>query len=239
MRRICFSGGHFMNCRVFFTILFLTCTNFCFAEVSSHRPVILVPGWGPHWLTSMSDLRKFYEADGFPASQLHEVSYPYKEDPETIRRALSSQFQQIFSKYPKETKFDVVAHSLGGFAALYSLLKSGFANRFQKYISLAGVAHGQTKDMLIKRSKTHDYIIPAYNDFVMDFYALYTGELARIEKCALWSLDDKLVTAPHDSGAFEGGTNIELSGYSHLDFIHKRSIYEIMKTNCYDLSHGS
>lgn len=232
-----------MNFGVFFTFIVLTSVSFSIGEMSNSkgtektviapRPIILVPGWGPHWLTSMSDLRKFFEEDGIPSIHLHEVSYPYKKDPETIRRSLTTQFQKIFSQYPEQTKFDFVAHSLGGFVTIYSLLESGLADKVQKYISLAGVAHGQTKDFFIKRSETHDYIIPAHNNFVTELYELHAEELSQIEKCSLWSLDDRLVNSPHDSGAFEGGLNIELKGYSHLDFIHKKSLYEIMVTNCY------
>ena len=59
----------------------------------------------------------------------------------------------------------------------------------------------------------------------------------KIKKCSLFSVDDKIVNDPYDSGAFEDGVNIELHHVDHMDFIKEQSVYEEIIKGCFN-SHG-
>ncbi|MBI4403614.1 MAG: hypothetical protein HY537_05605 [Deltaproteobacteria bacterium] len=199
------------------------------------RPIILVRGWGPHWITDMTDLINFFVADGFFSQDIYQVGYPYKEDPETIRATVKNKLQAIFDRYPPGTKFDMIAHSLGHFVGLYTIMESELSEQFEIYIGLAGVAHGQDPGSInLRRFKgeTNIVLVPFNNEFITGFMEAHEQAIARLKKCSLYSPSDKMVDRPYDSGAFQDGINIEIKGIGHLDFIHKRSVYETMRSSC-------
>src|SRR5690606_2142727 len=108
-------------------------------------PVILVPGGGSPLFTSLEGLKGFFLEDGYPLGWLHEMRYDHRADLETIRGEMTDQLARVFSSHDPDTRFDVVAHSLGQAVVLYTLLESGLSDRIATVVGLAGTAHGQDR----------------------------------------------------------------------------------------------
>jgi hypothetical protein len=199
------------------------------------RVIILVPGWGPALVTNMKDLRMFFEKKGVPNDRIFELTYSYRSEFAVIKADLEKQYLAIFQKFPG-AEAAVITHSLGGFAAIYALMKSNLSNHVDTYIQLAGVAHGQTEPPpgCVIESICGPATMQLYSDkaFVDDFYKTYEAEVAKLKKCSLYSPQDGMAIKPYDSGAFSDGINISLPDVKHLSFLHDEAVFERMKKDC-------
>ena len=57
----------------------------------------------------------------------------------------------------------------------------------------------------------------------------YEEQISHIQKCSFYIEDDKLLSTPSNSGSFDDGVNIALKNIRHLQLIHSREIYEMMR----------
>jgi pimeloyl-ACP methyl ester carboxylesterase len=195
-------------------------------------PVILVKGYGPQF-AKMNRLQRFLHADGITTHLLH---YDQSLPPAQLQKGAMASLAAIIALYPAGTQFDMITHSFGGFVGLYTAMPSAYAGRIRKYISMASVGRGQNYLPFCNRGwcgPTLPKLIPYRNPFVEDFFTRYQAPIARLDKCSLYSFEDNIVHAPADSGKFEGGTNVEIRGLRHMDFIWNEGVYRIMRTACY------
>lgn len=199
------------------------------------NPILFIPGWGPPGFANLGKVVSFFESEGSARSNLHQFSYPYKKSLGTIKKALIPKLVRTIESYSANTRFDVVTHSLGHFVALHALLESGFGDRIDHYIGLAGVGLGQ-EDLPpgcgIASCTAFEPLIPYPSRFALELVKRFGTTFQHWKKCSLYSVDDNLLDNPFDASAFPDGTNIELSGYRHNDFIRLREIYEVMRAAC-------
>lgn len=205
--------------------------------LATHRPILFFPGWGPRSLTDTKDLQKFFVQDGQPKKQIHQFFYPYKEDLDTIRDHLIEKLRPVIAQYPPDTRFDVITHSLGQIAGFYALLEGGWGSRIENFIGLDGTIYGQEElpDYCVKMPglcKAHRKLVPYKAPFIMGLVSKYAQGLPQIKKCSLYIVDDKTLYCPHDSGNFEDGIHVALTEVSHMDLIHKRALYHLMREEC-------
>lgn len=214
------------------------------AWTATHRqvtPIALVPGFG-YDLAPLAfnrevfdDYGKWLAESGVPREHVYVIDYPYRADLDTIRDVISRELEAILAKYPPGTRIDVVGHSMGALAGLYGVMEGGLAGRVRKFVSLAGITQGWNGD-LCKRlgvcGKAQAQIVPFRSPFIRDFLSRHDREIARLEKCSLYSPDDGMVS-PYDAGRLDGGTNVELKGATHLDMIWKKEVFETMREKCY------
>lgn len=197
-------------------------------------PIILVKGYGPHF-AQLLRYQKFFAQDGI--GHVYAVDYDHKASIPTIERQLSASFASILRRYPAGTQFDLITHSLGGFVGLYTAMRSPWAKQLRKYVSLAGMTRGQNSLPRICRWANCGWAVttltPFMNSFLRNFYSLHSTALEKIDKCALYSYSDRIMSDPPESGVLPGSKAIEVSGAGHLDFIWRRDIYDIMRTACY------
>ena len=212
--------------------LFLILVSILRAE---DNPVILVHGYGPRPLVNMRAFRANLEFSGVKSENIFLLDYPQLESPSEIVRSVGESVSPWLSKFPAGTRFDVIGHSYGGFIGLYSALELGIEVR--KFISLASVARGMNELRLCRAfracGKTIPQLVPFMSPFLQDFYTRFDSKIQRIEKCALYSPDDNVVSDPPDSGALPGGLTVEVKNASHMSFIHDRDLFQMVQTYCY------
>lgn len=59
-----------------------------------------------------------------------------------------------------------------------------------------------------RKGSAHKKLSPLRNAFVMAFHARHAADIACLDKCSLFSPDDRLVT-PYDAGRFSDRINME------------------------------
>ncbi len=199
------------------------------------NPVLLVPGWGPPVFTDMKRLKSFFEADGYSRHDLHHIRYPYKGSLEKIRQVLIPQFKRVLALYPPGTRFDVVTHSLGHFVAMESLLEGGMGDSVEHYVGLAGIGHGQydlPPGCGVASCSAFEPLTPFPSPYVKSLLAKHADTFGGWKKCSLYSRNDSVLGNPFFASHFPGGTNVEVSGYRHNDFLFRRDLYQLMQNRC-------
>ncbi len=199
-------------------------------------PKILVHGWGPNLLTNYSKFKRFFERDGFPTEHLHEFRYDYKGGKAEITESIALGFEEVFSRYPEGTRFDVIGHSLGTIGSLLTMMEKGISHKFRKYISIAGVDFGQNKQPANCNfgncTDIYDLFYPYMSPFVVEFMEKYTDELSVLEKCSLNSPRDRMLD-PNDANEYPDGVNISVPEVGHINFIRRYAAFAAMKEYCY------
>jgi hypothetical protein len=212
------------------------------------HPIIVVAGWGHKlpWNNHQTFMDRI-TADGFAKEDTFLMTYDDHATPDEINLEVAPKFNEIFAKYPANTKFDVWGISTGHFVGIYAIMQSGFDTRVRKYIAVAGIGHGMDSfyipvvnieyrsdktgfDTIV--GKTLAAISPYMNPFVSDFYNKYAARIQLLDKCSIFSKDDGFVT-PYDSGKFADGKNFDIAGLKHLNSISEPGHYEAVKQNCY------
>lgn len=221
--------------------LFGSATSF-----AKSNPKILFHGGGggaPKSAIDLSPLRHQFQEQGVPAEDIYQVHYPHSKDIVDIVTTLRPQLDEILSKYPVDTKFDLIGHSLGHAVSLISLAKLNLISKIGKLIGLAGVMFGQygQKPGLCRIGLLAPYFCGDIFDLllgtteppvVMDILERYDEELEKMEKCSLYSPEDGILD-PYDSGAFKDGINISLPNVHHLKFKSSPVVFEAMKKHCF------
>lgn len=219
------------------SVLPLLLTLLCFQTAQAATapvPIILVKGYGPHF-AQLLRYQKFFSQEGI--GHVYAVDYDHKSTIPYIERQLSAQFDSILGRYPKGTQFDLVTHSMGGFVGLYTAIRSKWSGNLRKYVSLAGMTQGQDSLPRICRrgrcGRAIEALTPFLNPFLRKFFADYEKQIERVDKCALYSYSDQIISDPPDSGVLRGSKVLEVPGAGHLDFILRREIYRLMRSACY------
>lgn len=204
-------------------------------------PILLVPGlWYKYSKPVLGQkvfdpITRWLIQSGFPAEDIHVLNYDSTATIDFINNQLESQIETILQQYPAGTRFDLWAHSLGGFVGLYAMVANGHADRFRKFVSLAGIPQGWNGYAACKIGLcglAHPPLIPYHSDYVMWFLSTYATAIASYEKCSLYSPSDGLVR-PYDAGKFDDGTNVELQGLTHMDMVFNKTSYDAVVQNCY------
>lgn len=217
-------------------LLFLFLSTSAVGRDLGSVPIILVHGYGPPVVSSMAQYKRRLIADGVHSKDILMVKYAYNASLDTINTQVNSQISTFMASYAANTQYDIISHSLGGFVGIYSPLQGALSSRMRKFISLAGVAHGQDNLPSFCKfgcGKALPILVPFMNPFLINFYQANVAAIARIKKYALYSPDDALVNSPDDSGAFADGVKVSITDASHEDEIHDPDLYAIMKTTCY------
>ncbi len=204
-------------------------------SVQAANPILFVPGWGPPSLANLKKVAAFFEKDGYPAKRLHHFSYPYKEELGAIEKKLSAKILAVVNGYPKETRFDVVTHSLGHFVALHAILESGLGGRIDHYIGLAGIGLGQNTLPVgcgISKCTSIKKLIPFPSPFALDVIKRHQIVVQSWKKCSLYSVDDNVLDDPYDASQFADGVNVSLTDYLHNDFLRSHTIYQTLRDRC-------
>lgn len=202
------------------------------------HPKIFLHGGGPEFIVNMASAAAWFRADGFADSELILMRYPVAGDLADIRAALLPQLEAAFAAFPEDTRFDVIGHSLGHFAAIDAMAATKRPEKFRKLIGIAGVAHGQTKPKPVTCmlpnacGDVYDLLTEKGHVGLENFYRVNADALGSWEKCSLYSPDDGML-GPVDSGAFPDGTNKSLPGIRHLKFKSDPRVYAAIKEHCY------
>lgn len=215
--------------------------------MESPVPIILFHGGGGGAPTSIKDMEsaaKQLENLGFPSEHIYKVKYPDSKNIADMLVALKPQFKEILSRYPEETRFDTIGHSLGHVVSLVSIARLNLLGRLRKLIGIAGVMFGQMggKPGLC----AYDFFAPIYCGDIFDLLVNTTkprlildileqneSEMKRIEKCSLFSPEDGILN-PYDSGAFPDGTNISIPNIHHLKFKNSSKVFTKLKEACFN-----
>jgi len=224
--------------------------SICFSQESIPTfpiyPKVLFHGGGggtPPRFKDMSSAKTQMVLLGFPTDHIFEVRYPDSKNLADINASLKPQLEGIFARYPPETKFDLIGHSLGHVVSLVSMAQLGSLEKVRKLIGLAGVMFGQLggKPGLCAFSFLAPYYCGDIFDllvgttqppFILDLLDTHWEEMKRIEKCSLFSPEDGILN-PFDSGAFEDGINISLPQVHHLKFKSSPQVFFQMKEACF------
>lgn len=215
-------------------------------QATQVHPIILFHGGGggaPASVKDMSPAAKQLENLGFPKEHLYKVDYPDTKNIETMIFALAPQFRDIMARYPEGTSFDTIGHSLGHVVSLVSLAKLNLLPKIRKLIGIAGVMFGQLggkPGLCASQVLAPHYCGDIFDlllgttqpKLILDILETQSVEMARIEKCSLFSPDDGVLN-PYDSGAFPDGTNISLPHIKHLKFKSSPEVFRKMKESCF------
>jgi hypothetical protein len=190
---------------------------------------------------------------GVPSEQIHLIQYPHTKNISDIKAAVDSQLKTIFAKYPSNTKFDSIGHSLGLLASFISLAELGHLPKIRSIIGVAGVAmrqddkampmgctKGSTKDLC---GDIFDKVVgPSDSVYVLDLLSKNAADMARINKCAVWSAKDGVLSPPN-AGVFPGGKSVQMPSSwcpmgnmlnpCHLQAKSSTAVYEAMKAQCF------
>lgn len=190
---------------------------------------------------------------GVPSEQIHLIQYPHTKNISDIKAAVDSQLKTIFSKYPSNTKFDSIGHSLGLLASFISFAELGHLPKIRSIIGVAGVAmrqddkampmgctKGSTKDLC---GDIFDKVVgPNDSAYVLDLLSKNAADMARINKCAIWSQKDGILSPPN-AGVFPGGKSVQMPSSwcpmgnflnpCHLQAKSSTAVYEAMKAQCF------
>lgn len=200
-------------------------------------PLILVKGFGPEF-AALRIYRSFLQVDGYDPQDLNVLSYPQTAAPQELRAAAQKSLQEIFDRYPKGQKFDLITHSFGSFVGPFALFPLA-EGRIRKWVSLAGMTQGQERIPLCEGlgrffcGFTLPQLVPFKGVLVTDFLHEAGAALRKVDKCALFSPDDGRVNDPPDSAVLPGTVAVEVDKASHNDFIWNRDVYMIMRHVCY------
>jgi hypothetical protein len=216
------------------------------AEAPSVFPKILFHGGGggaPKSITNMSSAATQLERLGYPKEHILKVRYPDRKNISEITAAVEPQLKKFIARYPSDTQFDVLGHSLGHVVSFVTMAKLGLLDKIRKLIGLAGVMFGQLgeKPGLCRFEILAPYYCGDIFDllvgtteppFILDLMEKNAEEMKRIEKCSLFSPEDGMLD-PYDSGAFADGTNISIPNMHHLKFKSSPLVFEKMKEECF------
>jgi hypothetical protein len=190
---------------------------------------------------------------GVPSEHIHLIKYPHTKNISDIKTAVDSQLKTIFAKYPSNTKFDSIGHSLGLLASFISLAELGHLPKIRSIIGVAGVAmrqddkamptgctRGNTKDLC---GDIFDKVVGSSDSaYVLDLLKKNVADMQRINKCAIWSQKDGVLSPPN-AGVFPGGKSIQMPSSwcpmgnvlnpCHLQAKSSTAVYEAMKAQCF------
>jgi pimeloyl-ACP methyl ester carboxylesterase len=228
--------------RLLAALLLVSLTSLRAAEPP--RPILLVPGLWYEYAPKVYGMKvydryvKWLVEEGFPRERIHVLDYTSHHSLKRVSAQMSAQLRKIRAQYPPDTRFDVMGHSLGGFVALYSILTTGFSTQVKKFISLAGIPQGWDGFGACKIGlcgEMHKQLIPYRSTLIRLLFEKFHDEIARLDKCSIFSPQDGLVR-PYDAGRFEDGIAVELPDTPHMDILFKRATFDALKRECY---HGS
>lgn len=228
------SGGK-LRIAVLFLSFFLSHT--VLASVFQN-PVVLIHGYGPRPLVNMRKMQGVLVSQGVPPDDILLLDYPQLETPAAILASTKASLGGFMSRYPAGTHFDFITHSYGNFIGIYSIMELGLAPRVDHFIGLAGIARGLNAltfcKLLGSCGKTLPQLVPFMSPFLTDFYGRHADAVEKLNKCALYSPEDSIVSDPFDSVVIPGSKTARLEKASHMAFIHDRDIFDIMTSVCYD-----
>ncbi len=190
---------------------------------------------------------------GVPKEHIYLIKYPHQKNIADIKAAVDTQLKTIFAKYPSDTKFDSIGHSLGLLASFVSLAELGYLPKIRSLIGVAGVAMRQDEAKLpmgCKKGSTTDLCGDIFDKvvgssdspYILDLISKNSADMQRINKCAVWSKKDGVLSPPN-AGVFPGGKSVEMPASwcpmgsilnpCHLQAKSSQAVYEAMKTQCF------
>jgi hypothetical protein len=222
------------------------------------HPKILFHGGGgmSGLMPSTLDMRpaaKILSNLGVPSEQIHLIQYPHTKNISDIKSSVDSQLKTIFERYPGNTKFDVIGHSLGLLASFVSIAELGYLPKIRSIIGVAGVVMRQDEKAMpmgCKKGSTTDLCGDIFDKvvgagdstYILDLLSKNAADMQRINKCAVWSQKDGILSPPN-AGVFPGGKSVEMPSSwcpmgnllnpCHLQAKSSVAVYEAMKTQCF------
>lgn len=224
------------------------------------HPKLLFHGGGGMSTSSMIDMTPaaaVLKKLGVPAEHIHLIKYPHTKNIKDINAAVDAQLKTIFAKYPANTRFDSIGHSLGLLASFISLSELGHLPKIRSIIGVTGVLMRQDVKALpmgcTKGSTTDlcgdifDKVVGTSNSpYILDLLSKNATELKRINKCSIWTSQDGILSPPN-AGVFPDGKSVEMPkswcastagifgnlNPCHLTAKSATPVYEAMKTQCF------
>lgn len=195
------------------------------------HPIFFVHGGGPSNLTGLGYYRKKFLELGIASNHLIELKYSYKESFAFAVAQISSQIIEYLAAYPENSKFDLIAYSMGTAVSLRAIWESDLP--ISKYFSIAGVEFGQIKKPWICKisrcSDAYDILTPFKNDWIIKQHKIHATKLASFEKVAIHSPKDGML-APYNANIFEDGQIFEIQNHSHIKLGRSSEVFNILKT---------
>ncbi len=224
------------------------------------HPKLLFHGGGGMSTSAMIDMTSaaaVLKKLGVPGEHIHLIKYPHTKNIKDINAAVDTQLKTIFAKYPANTRFDSIGHSLGLLASFISLSELGHLPKIRSIIGVTGVLMRQDVKALpmgcTKGSTTDlcgdifDKVLGTSNSpYILELLSKNATELKRINKCSIWTSQDGVLSPPN-AGVFPDGKSVEMpkswctatSGiFGNLNPCHLKAksatpVYEAMKTQCF------
>lgn len=224
------------------------------------HPKLLFHGGGGMSMPSMIDMTPaatVLKKLGVPAEHIHLIKYPHTKNIKDINAAVDTQLKKIFEKYPANTRFDSIGHSLGLLASFVSLSELGHLPKIRSIIGVTGVLMRQDVKALpmgcTKGSATDlcgdifDKVLGESNSpYILDLLSKNATEIKRINKCSIWTSQDGILSPPN-AGVFPDGKSVEMPkswcvtapglmgklNPCHLKAKSSTAVYEAMKAQCF------
>lgn len=198
-----------------------------------YNPVIIIPGWGHDYLDH-EPMRQWLRDEGYDDDDVVIIPYPYLAEVEIASTDIQKEMNAFLALYPIETKFDVVGISTGHFIGLHAIMSAAIDQRIDRYIGVAGIAHGVSNfSNFAIAGRLIETISPANNTFIQSFYGgALKDRIDGLKKCSLFSPQDQFIE-PWDSGRFANGVNVEVPNAPHLEMMSARTYFDALKASCY------
>lgn len=189
-------------------------------------PIVFVHGWnsdGSTWDTMAGRFR----ADGRPAGQLDQWSYPTSQSNVTTAHRLAAEIDRVLAA-TGATKVDLVTHSMGALSSRYYLKHLGGDRKVDAWVSLAGPNHGTNTAYFCAGASCAE--MRPGSPFLNELNA--GDETPGAPRYATWwSPCDSVINPDSSTVALSGAVNTETGCIQHTDFPVDARVYEEVKSH--------
>jgi hypothetical protein len=178
-----------------------------------------------------------------PGVQVVTLQYNYMGAPEVLKQDISNGIRRHIANNPN-ARFDLITHSLGGFAGIYGVIDTDLAPRLRRYVGHSGILFGWTPVGVAKMpcltlkacGATHPLIIPKMSPFIQAFINRNKEKFRSIETCSIQGQNDGFVQTRDSfvtqSDLVAKAINKEVANLPHLKVL-ERPAFDFMLQTCY------
>lgn len=186
-----------------------------------HDPILFVHGYKGNLRTFKTMVKRF-EADGWPASRLHNWAYNWIQSNAKSAEVIAEKVEKILEVTNAE-KVDIISHSMGGLPSRYYLKYLGGTAKVDEWVSLGGPNHGTRTAWFC--NTTSCFEMRAGSEFLQE---LNTGnEAPGPTRYGTWRSTGDWVILPEASVVVAGAEkNLQWLGLSHADLHEDEDVYK-------------
>ncbi len=186
-----------------------------------HDPILFVHGYKGNLKTFKTMVGRF-EADGWPASRLHNWSYSWLESHVKVAGTIEARVKKMLETTNAQ-KVDIIAHSMGSLSSRYYLKTLGGTAKVDEWVSLGGPNHGTHLAYTCKQTSCVE--ARPGSQFLQELNA--GNEAPGPTRYGTWRSTGDWVILPEASAVVNGAEkNLQWLGLSHGALHESEGLYE-------------